>query len=184
MIHFLADTLKTLSWSIICKEKSTHIYASSTVRLRTEHPSTVSTRLRSTYMWPTEGRVLSSEHHPQPAPRAATSLPPNSTDRSSLLHTLHRWTHTVQSSGCGFCSLEGHPCHHSARVFNLFIPIAVRYSTVKTPLFTHFIVDRHLGFHFQFGAVINSPCTHIYYRLLIHAAKLFLWRYRNLHSCP
>lgn len=121
-----------------------------------------------------------------PSPHQGQPLPCHPTARTALAFSTPYTDGLIQYNplGVAFCSLEGHPCHHSARVFNLFIPIAVRYSTVKTPLFTHFIVDRHLGFHFQFGAVINSPCTHIYYRLLIHAAKLFLWRYRNLHSCP
>lgn len=121
-----------------------------------------------------------------PSPHQGQPLPCHPTARTALAFSTPYTDGLIQYNplGVAFCSLEGHPCHHSARVFNLFIPIAVRYSTVKTPLFTHFIVDRHLGFHFQFGAVINSPCTHIYYRLLIHAAKLFLWRYRNLYSCP
>lgn len=66
-----------------------------------------------------------------PSPHQGQPLPCHPTARTALAFSTPYTDGLIQYNplGVAFCSLEGHPCHHSARVFNLFIPIAVRYST-------------------------------------------------------
>lgn len=161
---------KSLSWSRTHRWKSTHTLSySSVISTQTHHMSPRST---NRHVQPPGGLGLLSNHYPRTLASVTTALRP--TARSG--RPAHLSTHGSPSMRPGGLA----PALHFAAVTQPRTGACSSWVLWDAPgwrhhcWFAHSPVGGHLGF--QFGAIIKSLCTYMYFRLLIHVAKLLSWK--------